>query len=57
MDNNTDGLYGSRHAQGLVSRHYLRSNWCSLELRLATRHLLVEHTDIRILVFLEDIPP
>ena len=38
------------------SRHYLHSNWCSLELRLATLRLLVEHRDILILVFLEDIP-
>lgn len=56
VDNSTDSLYGSHHTLCLVSRHYLRSNWCSLELQLATCHLLVEHTDILILVFLEDIP-
>ncbi|XP_071015251.1 toll-like receptor 13 [Oncorhynchus clarkii lewisi] len=57
VDNITDSLYSSRHTLCVVSRHYLRSNWCSLELRLATLRLLVEHRDILILVFLEDIPP
>ena len=39
-----------------MSRHNLCSNWCSLKLRLATLRLLVEHRNILILVFLEDIP-
>ncbi|XP_029599415.1 toll-like receptor 13 isoform X2 [Salmo trutta] len=57
VDNITDSLYGSRYTVCVVSRNYLRSNWCSLELRLATLRLLVEQRDILILVFLEDIPP
>ncbi|CAB1311959.1 unnamed protein product [Coregonus sp. 'balchen'] len=55
--NITDSLYSSCRTTCLVSRHYLRSNCCSLEMKLATDQLLVEDRDILILVFLEDIPP
>nr|XP_023991926.1 toll-like receptor 13 [Salvelinus alpinus] len=57
VDNITDSLYGSHYTVCVVSRNYLRSNWCSLELRLATFRLLVEQRVIIILVFLEEIPP
>uniref|UniRef100_A0A4W5QFY8 TIR domain-containing protein n=1 Tax=Hucho hucho TaxID=62062 RepID=A0A4W5QFY8_9TELE len=57
VDNITDSLYSSRRTVCLVSRHYLRSNWCSLEMKLATDRLRVEQRDILILVFLEDISP
>ncbi|XP_024243041.1 toll-like receptor 13 [Oncorhynchus tshawytscha] len=57
VDNITDSLYSSRRTVCLVSRDYLRSNWCSLEMKLATDRLRVEQRDILILVFLEDISP
>uniref|UniRef100_A0A4W5K034 TIR domain-containing protein n=1 Tax=Hucho hucho TaxID=62062 RepID=A0A4W5K034_9TELE len=57
VENITDSLYRSRHTLCLVSRHYLRSNWCSLEMKLATSRLQVEQRDILLLVFLEKIPP
>ncbi|XP_028979055.1 toll-like receptor 13 [Esox lucius] len=57
VENITDSLYWSRHTLCLVSRHYLHSNWCSLELKLATARLQVEQRDILLLVFLEKIPP
>ncbi|XP_045577231.1 toll-like receptor 13 [Salmo salar] len=57
VENITDSLYRSRHTLCLVSRHYLRSNWCSLEMKLATNRLQVEQRDILLLVFLEKIPP
>ncbi|XP_055753465.1 toll-like receptor 13 [Salvelinus fontinalis] len=57
VENITDSLYRSRHTLCLVSRHYLRSNWCSLEMKLATSRLQVEQRDILFLVFLEKIPP
>ncbi|XP_060758420.1 toll-like receptor 13 [Neoarius graeffei] len=56
VENITDSLYRSRHTLCLVSRNYLRSNWCSLEMRLATYRLLVEHRDVLVLVFLEKVP-
>ncbi|XP_047016521.1 toll-like receptor 13 [Ictalurus punctatus] len=54
VENITDSLYRSRHTLCLVSRNYLRSKWCSLEMRLATYRLLAEHRDV--LVFLEKVP-
>ncbi|XP_036431212.1 toll-like receptor 13 [Colossoma macropomum] len=56
VENITDSLYKSRRTLCLVSRHYLRSKWCSLEMSLATHRLMAEHRDILILVFLEKIP-
>ncbi|KAF5894769.1 toll-like receptor 13 [Clarias magur] len=53
VENITDSLYRSRHTLCLVSRNYLRSTWCSLEMRLATYRLLAEHKDVLVLVFLE----
>ncbi|KAK7154090.1 hypothetical protein R3I94_007455 [Phoxinus phoxinus] len=56
VENITDSIYASRQTLCLVSRNYLGSNWCSLEMQLATYRLQVEHRDILILVFLEMIP-
>ncbi|XP_056321045.1 toll-like receptor 13 [Danio aesculapii] len=56
VENITDSIYASRRTLCLVSRNYLDSNWCSLEMQLATYRLQVEHRDILILVFLETIP-
>lgn len=56
VENITDSLYRSRHTLCLVSCDYLRSNWCSLEMRLATYRLLAEHRDVLVLVFLEKVP-
>lgn len=57
VENITSGLYRSRHTLCLLSHHYLRSKWCSLEMKLATHRLQVEHRDILIIVFLEKISP
>lgn len=56
VENITDSLYRSRHTLCLVSCNYLRSNWCALEMRLATYRLLAEHRDVLVLVFLEKVP-
>ncbi|XP_048049576.1 toll-like receptor 13 [Megalobrama amblycephala] len=56
VENITDSIYASRQTLCLVSRNYLSSNWCSLEMQLATYRLQVEHRDILFLVFLETIP-
>ncbi|XP_065149346.2 uncharacterized protein [Paramisgurnus dabryanus] len=56
VENITDSIYASRRTLCLVSRNYLRSTWCSLEMRLGTYRLQVEQRDILILVFLEKIP-
>uniref|UniRef100_A0A673HFK8 TIR domain-containing protein n=1 Tax=Sinocyclocheilus rhinocerous TaxID=307959 RepID=A0A673HFK8_9TELE len=56
VENITDSIYASRRTLCLISRNYLGSNWCSLEMQLATYRLQVEHRDILILVFIEMIP-
>ncbi|XP_051761650.1 toll-like receptor 13 [Ctenopharyngodon idella] len=56
VENITDSIYASRQTLCLVSRNYLGSNWCSLEMQLATYRLQVEHSHILILVFLKMIP-
>ncbi|KAM9477431.1 toll-like receptor 12 [Clarias gariepinus] len=57
VENITGSLYRSRYTLCLLSRHYLRSKWCSLEMKLATDRLLVENRDVLIVVFLEKISP
>nr|XP_055071023.1 toll-like receptor 13 [Misgurnus anguillicaudatus] len=56
VENITNSIYASRRTLCLVSRNYLSSTWCSLEMRLGTYRLQVEQRDILILVFLEKIP-
>ncbi|XP_065107689.1 uncharacterized protein [Paramisgurnus dabryanus] len=56
VENITNSIYASRRTLCLVSRNYLSSTWCSLEMRLGTYRLQVEQRDVLILVFLEKIP-
>ncbi|XP_073723696.1 uncharacterized protein [Misgurnus anguillicaudatus] len=56
LENITDSIYASRRTLCLVSRNFLRSTWCTLEMQLGTYRLQVEQRDILILVFLEKIP-
>ncbi|KAI7808871.1 toll-like receptor 13 [Triplophysa rosa] len=56
VENITDSIYASRRTLCLVSRNYIHSSWCSLEMQLGTYRLQVEQRDILILVFLENIP-
>ncbi|XP_069491294.1 toll-like receptor 13 [Ambystoma mexicanum] len=55
MDNIMDSIYRSRWTVCLISRHYLRSHWCSLEVRMATYRLLAERKDLLVMVFLEKV--
>ncbi|XP_063054328.1 toll-like receptor 13 [Engraulis encrasicolus] len=57
VDNIAESIYNSRRTVCVLSRHYLRSDWCSLELRVATHRLLEEQKHRLILVFLEHISP
>ncbi|OCT87726.1 hypothetical protein XELAEV_18021424mg [Xenopus laevis] len=56
VDNIVDGIYSSRKTICVISRHYLESEWCSKEIQLASFRLFEEHTDVLILLFLEQIP-
>ncbi|XP_041797845.1 toll-like receptor 21 [Chelmon rostratus] len=55
VDNIVSAVYGSRKTICVVSRNFLRSEWCSLEIQLASYRLFDEHRDVLLLVFLEQI--
>ncbi|XP_058867008.1 toll-like receptor 13 [Acipenser ruthenus] len=56
VDNIVDSIYCSRKTLCVVSRQFLLSEWCSLEIQLASYRLFHELRDVLILVFLERIP-
>ncbi|XP_078507018.1 toll-like receptor 12 [Lissotriton helveticus] len=55
VDNIADSIYRSRKTICVISHNYLRSEWGSLEMRMATYRLLAEQEDVLILVFLEHV--
>ncbi|KAJ0000035.1 hypothetical protein NQD34_011877, partial [Periophthalmus magnuspinnatus] len=55
VDNIVSAVYSSRKTICVVSRNFLRSEWCSLEIQLASYRLFDEHRDVLLLVFLETI--
>ncbi|XP_018429933.1 PREDICTED: toll-like receptor 13 [Nanorana parkeri] len=55
VENIMDSIYNSRWTVCVISRSYLQSNWCSLEMRMATYRLLTESKDSLILIFLDKI--
>uniref|UniRef100_A0A3Q1AZK4 TIR domain-containing protein n=2 Tax=Amphiprion ocellaris TaxID=80972 RepID=A0A3Q1AZK4_AMPOC len=56
VDNIVSAVYSSRKTICVVSRKFLQSEWCSLEIQLASYRLFDEHRDVLLLVFLEPIP-
>ncbi|KPP60327.1 hypothetical protein Z043_121682, partial [Scleropages formosus] len=56
MENIETAIYSSRHTLCVVSRDFLRSEWCALEFQLASLRLLCDRSDVLLLVFLEEIP-
>ncbi|XP_061573169.1 toll-like receptor 21 [Cololabis saira] len=55
VDNIVNAVYSSRKTICVVSRNFLRSEWCSLEIQLASYRLFDEYRDVLLLVFLEPI--
>lgn len=55
VDNIVSAVYSSRKTVCVVSRNFLQSEWCSLEIQLASYRLFDEHRDVLLLVFLEPI--
>uniref|UniRef100_UPI0037E9BEB4 toll-like receptor 21 n=1 Tax=Semicossyphus pulcher TaxID=241346 RepID=UPI0037E9BEB4 len=55
VDNIVSAVYGSRKTICVVSRNFLTSEWCSLEIQLASYRLFDELRDVLLLVFLEPI--
>uniref|UniRef100_W5LSD7 Toll-like receptor 21 n=1 Tax=Astyanax mexicanus TaxID=7994 RepID=W5LSD7_ASTMX len=56
VDNIVAAVYNSRKTVCIISQNYLRSEWCSLEIQLASYRLFHEMQDVLLLVFLESIP-
>lgn len=56
VDNIVSAVYNSRKTICMVSQNFLQSEWCSLEIQLASYRLFDEHRDVLLLVFLEAIP-
>lgn len=56
LENIEAAIYSSRHTICVVTRHFLSSEWCSIEFQLASLRLLCDGSDVLLLVFLEDIP-
>lgn len=55
VDNIVSAVYSSRKTVCVVSQNFLRSEWCSLEIQLASYRLFDEMQDVLLLVFLENI--
>ncbi|XP_070691130.1 toll-like receptor 21 [Pempheris klunzingeri] len=55
VDNIVCAVHSSRKTICVVSRNFMRSEWCSLEIQLASYRLFSEHRDVLLLVFLEQI--
>lgn len=55
VDNIVSAVYSSRKTICVMSRNFLKSEWCSLEIQLASYRLFDEHRDVLLLVFLDSI--
>lgn len=53
VDNIVAAVYNSRKTVCVVSQNFLRSEWCSLEIQLASYRLFDDMQDVLLLVFLE----
>ncbi|KAM7045205.1 toll-like receptor 13 [Molossus nigricans] len=56
FENIQNAINTSRKTLCVVSNHYLHSEWCRLEVQLASIKMFYEHEDVIILIFLEEIP-
>ncbi|XP_057689968.1 toll-like receptor 21 [Corythoichthys intestinalis] len=55
VDNIVNAVYSSRKTICVISRNFLQSEWCSLEIQLASYRLFDEHRDVLLLIFLEPV--
>lgn len=53
LDNIVSAVHSSRKTVCVVSKNFLSSEWCSLEIQLASYRLFDEHRDVLLLVLLE----
>ncbi|XP_043925625.1 toll-like receptor 13 [Protopterus annectens] len=55
VDNIMDSIQKSRWTICIVTRNYLRSQWCSMEMKMTTYRLIAESRDCLLLILLEKI--
>ncbi|XP_076847353.1 toll-like receptor 21 [Brachyhypopomus gauderio] len=55
VDNIVSAVYNSRKTVCVISQSFLRSEWCSLEIQMASYRLFHEMQDVLLLVFLDSI--
>ncbi|XP_062917592.1 toll-like receptor 13 [Mobula hypostoma] len=56
VENIVDAIYNSKKTLCVISKSYLQSEWCSMEMQVALYRLFDEYSDVLILVFLDEIP-
>ncbi|XP_043830850.1 toll-like receptor 13 [Dromiciops gliroides] len=56
FENIQNAINTSRKTLCIVSNDYLQSEWCRLEVQLASLRMFYEYQDVVILIFLEEIP-
>ncbi|KAG9481615.1 hypothetical protein GDO78_010712 [Eleutherodactylus coqui] len=56
IDNIQDAINNSRKTLCIVSRKYLESQWCKMEVEIACSRVFYEKEDVLLVVFLEEIP-
>ncbi|KAM3921063.1 uncharacterized protein RB166_010493 [Leptodactylus fuscus] len=56
IDNIQDAINSSRKTLCVVSKKYLESQWCKVEVEIACSRVFYEKEDVLLVVFLEEIP-
>nr|XP_033818290.1 toll-like receptor 13 [Geotrypetes seraphini] len=56
IDNVQNAIANSRKTLCIVSNRYLMSEWCQMEVELASSRIFYQQDDVLIVVFLEEIP-
>ncbi|XP_040290890.1 toll-like receptor 13 [Bufo bufo] len=56
IDNIQESIKNSRKTLCVVSRNYLESQWCKVEVEIACSRVFYEKEDVLLVVFLEEIP-
>ncbi|XP_018425567.1 PREDICTED: toll-like receptor 13 [Nanorana parkeri] len=56
IDNIQDAINNSRKTLCIISRNYLESQWCRMEIEMACSKVFYQREDVLLVVFLENIP-
>nr|DBA15929.1 TPA: hypothetical protein GDO54_003383 [Pyxicephalus adspersus] len=56
IDNIQDAINNSRKTLCVISRNYLESQWCRMEIEMACSKVFYQRQDVLLVIFLENIP-